>query len=474
MFPLTRYTGNDPEWLKKAQQTLSLQPTMRSETVQNQVPVVNDPIKRDEALNKSDAYWQKVRKEEQRKQYAVLTNNKKLVHEQPTQKIAAQIAEPIVERKQEFAKAPIKESVLMALDLGTSLIAGPQLALMKAKPIQKAITESIIKYPMRDNLLSEIESKYGKEYIDYLTNSKLYKEGTAHSQWKYLDEKSYNLGKSGLTPKQYIDNDQQLQSLWKSYQEDINDYYYSPKFEERFNKSFGGYRDIDDYRNETMSNLTREPLINDSEFISKDGTGAFYKYDSNPKKLGKNLSDNTPTGHAYFRNEKPNEEFVFHEMDHQRTNSDEALPFHLTDDYIKDNFIFKDIAKNTKVSGGQSVYDYLGTGTEFNTRLNLLRKDAARFGYDKNTMDLTEEHLNMLSPSKKYLLDKHFEGRNLGQLNDAEKELFIDMYEDKSKYQGTKDLFRHFKRDFILKEANTLPSLIGGIGSYSLLNKYKK
>jgi len=281
-------------------------------------------------------------------------------------------------------------------------------------------------------------------------------------------------------------------SLQEEYVENMKSYYDSPEFKRIMKEEYPDV-DIEQYKKVTLENLKNELEYNPSQvpegasgvYTSKHSSNAAYMPGHTPTFKQKVANANT---NEYMYQEDngtaqiSNPVATWHELSHQRTNSDELLPNWLTRSHLEENTL------DPYVTG----LDYHAKPTEFEVRLRQLKEDLKTQGInDYFTTPITEEHINQLDAAKlkkegdllfnnmkaEYRAIKNAGGSE-ADLEKIKNQYFNNINNLESQIgktktsEDTQELLKRWPAKFLAEKARTLPALVpitGAVGGTALL-----
>lgn len=315
----------------------------------------------------------------------------------------------------------------------------------------------------------------------YLKDTYDYENLTPWQKNKLLDRESYYLKKNNISVSDRIENDKKLLKFWEDYKKERKTYFESPKFRERLEKQVGKMDDekFAKYKSDLLSNLERRPYIRPD--IVADYSAAHYK----PKDhIG--ISGHTP-GHSYFTDKTVTKRTVEHEGRHQLTNADDAIYGFPSQQELEANLVHPDLLNLEpdfiKNVGNKTGREYFLSPEEFIVRLDELKRDLSKVGYDYMTEDLTPEILKKykgLTPREAIhkVTGKPY-GVKLKELSPEQHEQVLQLLENNpEKTLDASRLLKWFKEDFLINQINNkwglIPPAIGIGAGIQSQNKNKK
>ena len=253
------------------------------------------------------------------------------------------------------------------------------------------------------------------------------------------------------------------------------------EFRERLEKQVGKMDDEEfaKYKLDLLSNLERRPYIRPD--VVADYSRAHYYPKSH---FGG--SDHTP-GHSYFTDKTVTKRTVEHEGRHQLTNADDAIYGFPSQQELEANLIHPDLLKEdpvfTENIGIKTGREYFLSPEEFIVRLDELKRDLSKVGYDYMTEDLTPEILKKykgLTPKEAiHKVTGKSHGVKLEELSPEQYRQVLQLLENNpEKTLDASRLLKWFKEDFLINEINNkwglIPPAIGiGAATQSQNNKKK-
>ena len=254
-----------------------------------------------------------------------------------------------------------------------------------------------------------------------------------------------------------IENDKKLLNFWEEYKKERKTYFESSKFRERLEKQIGKVDDetFNKYKSDLLSNLEKRPFIRPD--VVADYSAAHYK----PKHhIG--ISEHMP-GHTYYTDNTIDKRIVEHEGRHQLTNADDVVYGFPSQQEIEANLIHPDLLKMDpdfmKNIGDKTGRDYYLSPEEFIVRLDELKRDLSKVGYDYMTEDLTSEILKKyrgLTPKEAIskVTGKSY-GVRLNDLSPEQHKQVLQLLDDSpQKTIDASRLLRWFKEDFLIDQIN--------------------
>ena len=146
---------------------------------------------------------------------------------------------------------------------------------------------------------------------------------------------------------------------------------------------------FDKYKSNLLNNLEKRPYIRPD--IVADYSAAHYKPKSH---IG--ISEHSP-GHTYYTDESIEKGIVEHEGRHQLTNADDVLYGFPSQQELEANLVHPDLLSIEpdfiRNVGDRTGREYFLSPEEFIVRLDELKRDLSKVGYDYMTEDLTPEIL---------------------------------------------------------------------------------
>lgn len=291
----------------------------------------------------------------------------------------------------------------------------------------------------------------------YLKDTYDYEKLTPWQKNKLLDRESYYLKENNISVSDRIENDKKLLNFWEEYKKERKTYFESPKFRERLEKQIGKVDDetFNKYKSNLLSNLEKRPFIRPD--VVQDYSAAHYKPKSH---IG--ISEHAP-GHTYYTDNSINKRIIEHEGRHQLTNADDAVYGFPSQQEIEANLIHPDLLKMDpdfmKNIGDKTGRDYYLSPEEFIVRLDELKRDLSKVGYDYMTEDLTSEILKKyrgLTPKEAIskVTGKSY-GVRLNDLSPEQHKQVLQLLDDSpKKTTDASRLLRWFKEDFLIDQIN--------------------
>lgn len=299
-----------------------------------------------------------------------------------------------------------------------------------------------------------------KKYLDEVYD---YANLTPFQKKKILDRETYYLNKNNVSVDQRIQNNKNLLTHWENYKKDRIEYFNSPKFRERVNKQYGEMSDeiFKEFKEGLLQNLEKRPYIR-PDVVSENAV-AHYNQDL----LNKIGIDNHKYGHTYFTDEYASDSrVVFHEGRHQLTNAEDEFYFFPSRKEIEEGLVYPDVLKfDSDLTNPKTGADYFLAPEEFITRLDELKRDMSKVGYDYKNMDLTPEILKQyrgLTPREaiSQVTGKSY-GDKISELTPEQHEAIIQLiYSAPDKTKDSQRLLRWFKDDFLLNQINNKWGLV--------------
>jgi hypothetical protein len=314
----------------------------------------------------------------------------------------------------------------------------------------------------------------------YLKDTYDYENLTPWQKIKLLDRESYYLKKNNISVSDRIENDKKLLKFWEDYKKERKTYFESPKFRERLEKQVGkmGDEEFAQYKLDLLSNLERRPYIRPD--VVADYSSAHYK----PKS---HFGDpNHTPGHTYYTDKTVTKRTVEHEGRHQLTNADDAIYGFPSQQELEANLIHPDLLSLdpdfTRNVGNKTGREYFLSPEEFIVRLDELKRDLSKVGYDYMTEDLTPEILKKykgLTPKEAIhkVTGKSY-GVKLEELSPEQHRQVLQLLDNNP--EQTRDasrLLRWFKEDFLINQINNKWGIIPlaiGIGTAVKLQNQNK
>ena len=291
----------------------------------------------------------------------------------------------------------------------------------------------------------------------YLKDTYDYEKLTPWQKNKLLDRESYYLKNNNISVSDRIENDKKLLNFWEEYKKERKTYFESSKFRERLEKQIGKVDDetFNKYKSDLLSNLEKRPFIRPD--VVADYSAAHYK----PKHhIG--ISEHMP-GHTYYTDNTIDKRIVEHEGRHQLTNADDVVYGFPSQQEIEANLIHPDLLKMDpdfmKNIGDKTGRDYYLSPEEFIVRLDELKRDLSKVGYDYMTEDLTSEILKKyrgLTPKEAIskVTGKSY-GVRLNDLSPEQHKQVLQLLDDSpQKTIDASRLLRWFKEDFLIDQIN--------------------
>lgn len=315
----------------------------------------------------------------------------------------------------------------------------------------------------------------------YLKDTYDYENLTPWQKNKLLDRESYYLKKNNISVSDRIENDKKLLKFWEDYKKERKTYFETPKFRERLEKQVGKMDDekFAKYKSDLLSNLERRPYIRPD--IVADYSAAHYK----PKDhIG--ISEHVP-GHTYYTDKTVTKRTVEHEGRHQLTNADDLTYGFPSQQELEANLVHPDLLELDpdfiKNIGDKTGREYFLSPEEFIVRLDELKRDLSKVGYDYMTEDLTPEILKKykgLTPKEAIhkVTGKSY-GVKLKDLSPEQHRQVLQLLNNNpEKTLDASRLLRWFKEDFLINQINNkwglIPPAIGiGTAIQSQQNKTK-
>ena len=297
----------------------------------------------------------------------------------------------------------------------------------------------------------------------YLSETYDYNNLTPFQKKKLLDRETYYLKKNNVSVDQRIQNNENLLTQWENYKKDRTEYFNSPKFKERVNKQYGEMSDenFKDFKEGLLQNLEKRPYIRPD--VIDENAAAHYKQEPTHK-LG---TDDHKYGHSYFKDKYASDpEVVFHEGRHQLTNAEDEFFFFPSRKEIQEGLVHPDLLKfDPDLTNPKTGADYFLSSPEFIVRLDELKRDMSKVGYDYKTMDLTPEIIKKyrgVSPKEAIfkVTGKPY-GIKLNELTPEQHDAVIQLLDEvPEKTTDSQRLLRWFKDDFLLNQINIIIYII--------------
>jgi len=358
-----------------------------------------------------------------------------------------------------------------------------------SKALNKNTYPSILENPKELNA--------AKSYIDfsdddiiklekYLDDVYDYNNLTEYEKWQLLDRETYYLKKNNISINDRINNNNILQQYKNDYTNEIKEYFNSPKFRERVNKQYGLEMDdqsLELLKNQLLKNLEKKPFIRPDE-IDDELFAAFYLRRNNKANIS-----TRPQGHTYFSDVSAKDKnTAYHEFRHQLTNAEDESFLFPSQQEIEDNLIHKDLLKydsdlNRVFKDGDTGRDYYMSPQEFIVRLDELKRDLSKVGYDYKTQDLTPEILKKyrgLTPKEAI---EQVTGKNnvrFSELSEKEINAVHEILEkNPERTKDTNKFLNWFKPEFLINQINNkwgfVPASIGtGAAGYGIMQQPKQ
>lgn len=276
-------------------------------------------------------------------------------------------------------------------------------------------------------------------------------------------------------------NNKTGKSLQEEYTEELKEYYDSPEFKRIMKEEYPDVN-IEQYKKVTLENLKNELEYNPSQVPE----GASGVYTSKNSSNAAYMPGHTPTFRQRVANANSNPYMyqgdrgtsqinnpvaAWHELSHQRTNSDELLPDWFTRSFLEEN-----------AGIDASNLEYYGRPTEFDVRMKQLKKDLKAQGiHDYFKGPVTEEHIRQLDAANlkehgdflfRNMTDEYRKlkksGASLEELDAVKDKFYTDIENLEKKVgalktsQDTQDLLQRWDTEFLAKMAKKLPVVVGG------------
>lgn len=276
-------------------------------------------------------------------------------------------------------------------------------------------------------------------------------------------------------------NNESGKSLQAEYIEELKDYYNSSEFKRIMKEEYPDV-DIEKYKKATLENLEKELEYNPSAvpdnasgvYTTKHSSNAAYMPGYSP--TFKQRVANANTNPYMYEGDRGTSQIndpvaSWHELSHQRTNSDELLPDWLTRSLLEEN------------SGiDASNLEYYAKPTEFDVRMKQLKKDLKAQGiHDYFKGPVTEEHIRQLDAANlkehgdflfRNMTDEYRKlkksGASLEELDSVKDKFYNDIENLEKKVgtlktsQDTQDLLQRWDTEFLAKMAKRIPVVVGG------------
>lgn len=276
-------------------------------------------------------------------------------------------------------------------------------------------------------------------------------------------------------------NNESGKSLQTEYIDELKDYYNSSEFKRIMKEEYPDV-DIEKYKKATLENLKKELEYNPSA-VPDDASGVYTNKHSSSAAY---MPGHTPTFKQRVANANTNPYMyegdrgtsqinnpvaAWHELSHQRTNSDELLPDWFTRSFLEEN-----------AGIDASNLEYYGRPTEFDVRMKQLKKDLKAQGiHDYFKGPVTEEHIRQLDAANlkehgdflfRNMTDEYKKlkksGASLEELDAVKDKFYTDIENLEKKVgalktsQDTQDLLQRWDTEFLAKMAKKLPVVVGG------------
>lgn len=336
-----------------------------------------------------------------------------------------------------------------------------------------------------NGLLYGTNKKTAKEQINkfknYLNETYDFDNMTPYQREQLLDREAGTMLVKKITIDDRIANNKRLLEYWDEYKKDRIDYFNSPKYRERVNKQYGEMDDefFENFKGSLLENLENRPYLR-PDLISGTTRGAYVQGDVIPDQL---YWDQMKPGHTYYPDKTLSKDFdaakrtVFHEGRHQLTDAKDQTYFFPSEATIKNNLIHQDLIKTdpdlTRLIGPEKILgsEYYLSPEEFVVRLDELKRELGKVGYDYKTMDLTPEILKKYKGLTTREAVEKVAGKNVkvADLTPEQNEAIGELLQSNPKRtKDTDRLLRWFNEDFLLDNINNkwalFPFLLGGIG----------
>lgn len=344
------------------------------------------------------------------------------------------------------------------------------------------IFNSILDNPKEIEAITNNIKDISKEDIikleEYLKDTYDYENLTPWQKNKLLDRESYYLKKNNISVSDRIENNKKLLNFWEDYKKERKTYFESPKFRERLEKQVGKMDDkaFNKYKSNLLNNLEKRPYIRPD--VVADYSAAHYKPKSH---IG--ISEHSP-GHTYYTDKTIEKRIVEHEGRHQLTNADDVIYGFPSQQELEANLVHPDLlsidADFIKNIGEKTGVEYFLSPEEFIVRLDELKRDLSKVGYDYMTEDLTPEILKKykgITPKEAIhqVTGKSY-GVRLNELLPEQREQVLQLLENNIEIpKDASRLLRWFKEDFLINQINNKWGLIPpAIGSGMYLQSQNK
>lgn len=350
-----------------------------------------------------------------------------------------------------------------------------------SKNAYKTIFKSILDNPKEISSATRYVPLSNDEIVKlekYLDETYNFKNLTPYQRNQLIDRETAYLKKSGVSIDQRIANDKKLLNNWEKYKQDRIDYFNSSKFEERVKKQYGEYATpemIESLKTDALKNLEKRPYIRPD--IIDDDAAAHYKPYTGREGRNFGISEHKP-GYSYFKDDHIDETTVFHEGRHQLLNAkDKEYMFPSTDEitsklrskhllYFDDYLKPKDPLTKSNIIGD---FNYYLNPEEFTVKMDELRRDLSKIGYDYKTQDLTKKHLKKFRGlTNRELLNKvNSNAKKFDDLTLSEKTKFWELYDSQNiaKTQYSKKMLDWFDDDALLHFLNNYWATLPAVGA---------
>ena len=407
--------------------------------------------------------------------------------------LAAPLASPLIKQGLKIAPRALSSTSRM---LGRIPDVNPNMGLRFAdqsidasKALNKNTYPSILENPKELNAAKSYMDFSDDDIIKlekYLDDVYDYNNLTEYQKWQLLDRETYYLKKNNISINDRINNNNILQQYKNDYTNEIKEYFNSPKFRERVNKQYGLEMDdqsLELLKNQLLKNLEKKPFIRPDE-IDDELFAAFYLRRNNRGSIS-----TRPQGHTYFSDvSAKNKNTAYHEFRHQLTNAEDESFLFPSQQEIEDNLIHKDLLKydsdlNRVFKDGDTGRDYYMSPQEFIVRLDELKRDLSKVGYDYKTQDLTPEILKKyrgLTPKEAI---EQVTGKNnvrFSELSEKEINAVHEILEkNPERTKDTNKFLNWFKPEFLINQINNkwgfVPASIGtGAAGYGIMQQPKQ
>lgn len=358
-----------------------------------------------------------------------------------------------------------------------------------SKALNKNTYPSILENPKELNTAKSYMDFSDDDLIKlekYLDDVYDYNNLTEYEKWQLLDRETYYLKKNNISINDRINNNNILQQYKNDYTNEIKEYFNSPKFRERVNKQYGLEMDdqsLELLKNQLLKNLEKKPFIRPDE-IDDELFAAFYLRRDNKGNIS-----TRPKGHTYFSDvSAKNKNTAYHEFRHQLTNAEDESFLFPSQQEIEDNLIHKDLLEydsdlNRVFKDGDTGRDYYMSPQEFIVRLDELKRDLSKVGYDYKTQDLTPEILKKYKGLTPKEAIEQVTGKNnvrFSELSEKEINTVHEILEkNPERTKDTNRLLNWFKPEFLINQINNkwgfVPASIGtGAAGYGIMQQPKQ